>query len=128
VKPKLILTLSSLIYFLRAFGLIFAPMKLFEMYGITLDRIGEWNGQFLGAILLGIGILNWLVRELPDDYMLRRILIANLFLDGASFIFSLKGTLNGLFGSAGWAPTIQHLIFVVLFGMLLLRKKATDVH
>ena len=126
MKPKLILTLSSIIYFLRAVGLLVAPAKLFNMYGITLDKTGEWNGQFLGGVLLGIGVLNWLARSLPEEEALRKILIANLVLDSMGFLLSLKGTLDGLFGPPGWAPTIQHLIFVGLYGVLVFRKKSVS--
>ncbi len=127
MKPRIVLLLSSLIYFIRGFGLVLAPVQLYNVYGLTLDRIGIWNGQFLGGILIGIGTLNWLVRTLPEDEALRKILIANLLLDGLSFVFSLKGTLEGLFGSAGWAPTIQHAIFIALFGLLMFRKKSAEV-
>jgi hypothetical protein len=123
MKPKLILTLSSIIYFLRALGLLVAPARLFDMYGISLDKVGEWNGQFLGGVLLGVGVLNWLARTLPDDEALRKIVIANLILDSFGFLLSLQGTLAGLFGAAGWAPTIQHLVFVGLFGFLVFRRK-----
>lgn len=86
-----------------AFGIALAvvPVALMSLYGVTLDPAGAFMARFIGACLIGIGLICWLGRSVADDAR-RGITLALFIGDTVGFIVALVGQLSGLMNALGW--------------------------
>jgi FtsH-binding integral membrane protein len=100
-----------------AFGIAFAliPVVAMSLYGVTLDRGGTLMAQFLGACLIGIGLICWLDRN-ADPQALQGITLALCISDTVGFIAALLGQLSGLTNALGWVNVVIWLLLALGLG------------
>jgi hypothetical protein len=100
-----------------AFGITFAlvPAAVMPLYGATLDPIGILMTRFLGACLIGIGLICWLDRS-ADPQALRGITLALCVGDTVGFIAALLGQLSGVMNALGWVNVAIWLFLAVGLG------------
>jgi hypothetical protein len=98
-----------------AFGLgfVFMPGQILPMYGVEPNAALKLIGQFLGAALVSLAILAWLVRNLSDSEAWRAIVLALFVGETLGFIFALIGQINGIFNVMGWSVVAVYLLFAV---------------
>jgi hypothetical protein len=123
MKLSFVLLASAIVYFIRGLGLIFAPAELFAAYGVQTDATGVWTAQFLGGVLIGFGLVNYLSRTSTASSTLSAILVGNFVTEFISFIFAAEGAATHLFSVIGWVPAGQHLVFMVAFGYYVFYRK-----
>jgi hypothetical protein len=99
-----------------AFGIAFAlvPAAVMSLYGVTLDLGGAFMARFLGACLIGIGLICWLDRN-ADPQVLQGITLALCIGDTVGFIVALLGQLSGLANALGWVNVI--IWFLLALGL-----------
>ena len=100
-----------------AFGIAFAlvPAAVMSLYGITLDLGGAFMARFLGACLIGIGLICWLDRN-ADPQVLQGITLALCIGDTVGFIVALLGQLSGLANALGWVNVVIWLLLALGLG------------
>ncbi len=86
-----------------AFGiaLVLVPAAFMSIYGLTLGPSGALMGRFLGATLIGIGLICWLGRSVADD-ALQGITLSLFVGDTVGFVVALVAQLSGLMSALGW--------------------------
>ena len=99
------------------FGIVFAlvPAVAMSLYGITLDAGGIMMTRFLGACLIGIGLICWLDRE-ADPEALQGITLALCIGDTVGFLVALLGQLSGLLNALGWVNVVIWLLLALGLG------------
>ena len=100
-----------------AFGIAFAlvPAAVMSLYGVTLDLGGAFMARFLGACLVGIGLICWLDRN-ADPQVLQGITLALCIGDTVGFIVALLGQLSGLANALGWVNVVIWLLLALGLG------------
>jgi hypothetical protein len=100
-----------------AFGIAFAlvPTAVMSLYGVTLDLGGAMMARFLGACLVGIGLICWLDRN-ADPQVLQGITLALCIGDTVGFIVALLGQLSGLSNALGWVNVVIWLLLALGLG------------
>jgi hypothetical protein len=100
-----------------AFGIVFAlmPAAAMSLYGVTLDPAGILMARFLGACLIGIGLICWLDRD-ADPQALQGITLALCIGDTVGFIVALLGQLSGLTNALGWVNVVIWLLLALGLG------------
>jgi len=100
-----------------AFGIAFAlvPAAVMSLYGVTLDLGGAYMARFLGACLIGIGLICWLDRN-ADPQVLQGITLALCIGDTVGFIVALLGQLSGLANALGWVNVVIWLLLALGLG------------
>ena len=100
-----------------AFGIAFAlvPATVMSLYGVTLDLGGAFMARFLGACLIGIGLICWLDRN-ADPQVLQGITLALCIGDTVGFIVALLGQLSGLTNALGWVNVVIWLLLALGLG------------
>jgi hypothetical protein len=86
-----------------AFGiaLVLVPAAFMSIYGLTLGPNGVLMGRFLGATLIGIGLICWQGRSVADD-ALQGITLSLFVGDTVGFVVALVAQLSGLMSALGW--------------------------
>ena len=100
-----------------AFGAAFAlvPAAVMSLYGVTLDLGGALMARFVGACLIGIGLICWLDRD-ADPKALQGITLALCIGDTIGFIAALLGQLSGLTNALGWVNVVIWLLLALGLG------------
>ncbi len=80
--------------------LLFSPRQFEAPVGIDLTEKVATIAQMQGALLAGIGLINWLSRSVTDRRALRAVLAGNLLVQVISFIVVARAILIGLFPSS----------------------------
>ena len=100
-----------------AFGIVFAlaPALGMSLYGVTLDAAGIVMARFLGASLIGIGLICWLERNAALQ-ALQGITLALCIADTIGFVAALLGQLSGAFSALGWVNVVIWLLLALGLG------------
>jgi len=110
------LLLKSLISFVYALGALLIPGLLIVFHGRTADEMGQLLGRYYGALLFGIGLICWFIRNAPDSEMRRSILLALFIADAFGFVIALSAQLAGMLNLLGWVDATIWLILVLGLG------------
>jgi hypothetical protein len=100
---KKILTVNAVVAFLYAILALLTPATLLSLYAMDLNPGLQLMIRYLGACLLGYGVLSWLARKTTEAVARRAIILGFLTFDVAGVIVSAFGTLSGVMGSFGWS-------------------------
>lgn len=105
------LTLKALLAFLFAAGALLVPGLLIVFHGGQSSSMAEAAMRYYGAMLLGIGLICWFLRNAEASQARRNILLALFIADTLGLITALLalGTLNFL----GWVDAAIWLILVL---------------
>ena len=100
-----------------AFGIAFAvvPAAAMALFGVTLDPAGVIMARFLGASLIGIGLVCWFDRSADHD-ALQGITLSLFVGDTIGFIVALQGQLSGMMNALGWIVVAIWLLLALGLG------------
>jgi hypothetical protein len=110
-----------------AFGIAFVliPAAVMSLYGITLDSTGVFMARFIGACLIGIGLICWFDRS-ADHEALQGITLALFVGDTVGFIIALLGQLSGLMNALGWVIVAIWLLLALGLGYFRFLKSSAS--
>ncbi len=110
-----------------AFGIAFVlvPAAVMSLYGVTLDPAGILMARFVGACLIGIGLICWFDRSADRD-ALQGITLALFVGDTVGFIVALLGQLSGLMNALGWANVAIWLLLALGLGYFRFLKSSAS--
>lgn len=109
-----------------AFGIGFAviPAAVWSIYGVTLDPVGILNARFVGACLIGIGLICWFTRS-AESNTLKGITLSLCIADTIGFIVALSGQLSGNMNTLGWFIVAIWLLLALGLGYFRFLKPST---
>lgn len=122
MRPRLLLALSAILAWLFGVMLIFQSRAFEAPVGIVLDDKTATMAQAQGAILLGLGLLNWLSRALPDS-SLRPVLAGNLLVQLASLAVAGRAIALGIFPVQAMPAVVIHTVLGGWFAGALLKLR-----
>jgi hypothetical protein len=99
------------IVFGAAFALI--PRAAASIYGYDVELAGELMSRYLGAALIGIGLICFLSRSVTDTAALQAVTLALFIGDTIGFVVALYGQFGPIPRPLGWFN-------VVIWGLLAL--------
>ncbi|MCS7060199.1 MAG: hypothetical protein RMN25_03450 [Anaerolineae bacterium] len=108
-----LLLLSALFTALFGVGMMFAPDQILPLFGLGPGRAGVLVSRLLGAILLGIAVLNWSASSITDTTAHRAVAMGNMTASGLAFVVLLTAQGQGLLSHLGW-PTITLVLLFTL--------------
>lgn len=118
IKIKYFFIVNSILALIFGLGFLFIPDFLMPLFGFSVAGDGPLGFRFFGALVLGISILTFAVRN-EDPSQARRAIIFFLFV-----IYILLDILKLFFCDLTnpmiWIMFAIHTIFVVAYGYFLL--------
>ena len=110
-----VLAISAIPAGLIGLMLIFSA-KLFEApMGFAMDEQTATIAQALGAILLGLGFINWLARDVNDRPALWAILYGNFVVQVVSFTIVARALVRGLIPTSSIGIAVFHALLGAAF-------------
>ncbi|HEU5304193.1 MAG TPA: hypothetical protein VFU40_06065 [Gemmatimonadales bacterium] len=98
-----------------AFGLGFLllPRPMLGLYGVPAEPAIVLLARFLGAVLVQVGLVFYLIRDVGDPRTQRGVVLGSFLGSLAGFVVALTGQFWGLVNQFGWTT-------VAIYGLLLL--------
>ena len=115
MNVRAFLMVSAVIASVFGLGFVLFPLGLASLYGVTLDPIGIYLAQLFGAALIGLGIINWSVRDARE---MDGVLLGNLVANATGFLVTLFGQVGqtGGINALGWFTVALYLALAVGHG------------
>ena len=115
MKVKTLMVIAAVLSVVFGLGFLIYPHTLMTTYGFKLDITGDWLTRFIAPGFVGIGVLNWLGRNLKGDG-LRAILYSDVVFSVIGFLVTLIAHLSGLGNVFVWVTII--IYFLLTFGFV----------
>jgi hypothetical protein len=116
VKLATFMSIASVLALLFGLAFLLAPVPVSSVYGVALEPNGAWLGRYLGAALLGVGLLTWLARNARQGEGLRAIILGLFVLSAISLVLAVLHALSGLANALAWSTVIIYLFLTLGFG------------
>lgn len=122
MKRSTFLSAAALIGIVFGLGMLIMPEQAFAMYAITLDGGSRAIAQSLGALVLSVGIMNWIVRNAEDSVALRAVLYGNLAIHALTLVTDILAVTSGAINEQGWISVGLHVVLGGGFGYFAFAK------
>ena len=110
MKPSWMLVIGAVLAWLFSLMLLFNTRAFEAPIGIDVSDKVATIAQAQGAILLGLGVANWMMRRVSDAGALRAILVGNLVVQLASLIVAGRALALGIFPPQGAPAVVIHTL------------------
>jgi ABC-type transport system involved in multi-copper enzyme maturation permease subunit len=114
MKLSTFLTVKAIVCFLFGIGYAVVPITVGSIYAINLDPDGILMARFFAALLIGVGLILWLLRN-ADWNVLKIIILSLCIADTIGFITALVAQLTGVTNALGWI--IVAIWFLLALGL-----------
>ena len=105
MKLSTFLIIKAIVCWVFGIGYALIPVTVGTMYAINLDPDGVLMSRFFASLLIGIGLILWLLRN-ADWNILKVITLSLCVADTIGFIVALVGQLTGVMNGLGWIIVI----------------------
>lgn len=122
-QTRWLLTISAALAAVIGLSLIFNARGFEAQMGIVIDDWTETIAQAQGAILLGLGVINWLARGVRDRSALWAILYGNFVVQTVSLAIVARALVHGFIPPAGIGAAAMHVLLAAAFGWQLVQLK-----
>jgi hypothetical protein len=110
------MTLKAVVSVVYALGALLVPGLLLVFHGARADDFGQLLARYYGALLLGVALICWFIKNAEDSAMRRGILLALFVADTLGFIVALLAQLSGMMNFLGWVDAAIWLVLAVGLG------------
>lgn len=125
MKISTFLVIKAVVCFIFAIGYLLLPVTVGSMYGINLDLDGILMSRFFAALLVGIGLILWLLKD--AEWNLLKVITLSLFVaDTLGFVIALVAQLSGVMNGLGWIIVIIWLLLAAGLGYLRFVKQGNS--
>ncbi|MBI2020568.1 hypothetical protein HYS94_04070 [Candidatus Daviesbacteria bacterium] len=118
---KTFLTIASASAIVFGVPLIFFPQMMAANFGISLDSSGEVFAKTAGAMLVTLGLINWLARNWKDTKALKDLLLADILVQLLTLVIDFMSINSGAMNQMGWIGVILHIVLAA--GLLYFYRK-----
>lgn len=125
MSARSFLRITAILAWLFAIMLLFNTRAFEAPVGIDVTAKVATIAQAQGAILLGLGVINWMAATIDDRRAITAVLAGNLVVQLASLAVAGRALLLGIFPPAGAPAVVIHTLLSVGFGWYLARTRLT---
>ena len=122
---KLFLAISAVLAWIFGCALLFLSSSLYAPMGIVVTPPIAVTAQTQGAILVGLGVLNWTARSLPPSSV-RPVLIGNLIVQALSLAVISRAVMLGIVPAQNAGAVVVHTVIGAGFAYFLARSRRTS--
>ena len=109
--------------------IMLAPIFTYSLFlGITLDQGGVFAAREYAASMLGILLLAWFARNVPESPARWAIALALCVYDALGFLLTLVGEITGQLSPMGWSIVAVYLFLALGFGYFLVKSPQAAAH
>lgn len=106
---KNLLILNAVVFTAFGVGYVLIPTTLLSLYRIGTDPSAVLLAQAHGGVIVAIGLLPWLSREIADTAAHRAMQLSFMIAFAINTIIAVRSTVAGVMNSLGWSAVIIYL-------------------
>ena len=123
MRARWLLTVSAVLAWAFGIMLMFNTKAFEAPVGIDVTDKVATIAQAQGAILLGLGLINWMCRGVTDDKALAAVLAGNLVVQLASLAVAARALILGIFPIQGAPAIVIHVLLGSAFAIYLAKVR-----
>ena len=109
--------------------ILLAPGFAYSLFlGLSLDIGGAFAAREYAAAMLGILMIAWFARNVPESDVRWAIALGLCLYDAVGFGLSLVGEITGLLSPMGWSIVVLYLLLALGFGYFLVKRPQPALH
>ena len=126
MKLKNLLVINAVIALAYGISYQLVPTTVLSLYGVTTGPGEIFMSRLFGAVLIGIGFLTWLVRDIQNSETQRAIILSLLVYCFIALIVTIHATVTGVMSTVGWTGVGIFLFFTLGYGYFQFKKPGTE--
>jgi hypothetical protein len=99
-----------------------APGFSLSLIGQTTNPIGLMNTRVSGALALGMCMINWTSRDVPEEHFQRIVAGGNLMMFSLLVLVELHGVLTGAMNWIGWFFLLADSLLTLGYSVILIKS------
>lgn len=121
MRLTLTMTVTAIGSLLFGLAYLVTPETILSLYGNSLDPSNLWVARYLGATILGFGVVNWFGRNVKSGPALRAIIAGTFTVSIIGFVISIFEALNGSGNGLAWSTVITYFLLAIGYGDFVFR-------
>jgi ABC-type spermidine/putrescine transport system permease subunit I len=121
MRLSITMTVTAIGSLLFGLAYLLIPEMIVPLYSNLADPSNMWVARYLGATILGFGVVNWLGRNVKSGLALRAIIAGTFTVSAIGFVVSLLETLNGSSNGLVWSTVIIYFLLTIGYGDFIFR-------
>ena len=121
MRLTLTMTVAAVGSLLFGLAYLLFPESLLSLYGISLDPTNQWVARYLGSILIGMAVINWLGRAAKSGPALRAIIAGTFVVSIIGLVVSIFELLNGSGNTLVWMTIVIYFLVSLGYGDFVFR-------
>lgn len=121
MRLSLTMTVTAIGSLLFGLAYLLIPETLMSLYGNSPDPSNLWLARYLGATILGFGVVNWLGRNVKSGTALRAIIAGTFTVTAIGFVVSIFEALNGSGNGLVWLTVVIYFLLAIGYGDFIFR-------
>ena len=118
VKVKLFLTLHGINLLFLGVTMLFMPLFLWDIYGISLSTNGEWLARFAACLIIGNALFSFLIHNAMWP-VVRPFLLVQMWNWAAVLVVFMLMQFNGITNAMNWTNIGLCLFWLIIWGYFL---------
>lgn len=123
MKFSNLMMISAIVMLILGLALFLVPGTFLSLYMAVVTPETEAVGRLFGAVLIGWGALDWLVRPTRKSEARDAVAMSKLITWIVALVAALWVQLSGMFNSFGWAIVLMDLLFALAWAYLIFMKQ-----
>ncbi len=128
MKFQTMMVIKAVVALVFGVPFVLVPATIYPLFGVSLGPGGAFAARQYGAAMLGIVMICWFGRYVPEGPMRWAIALGLCVYDAIGFIISLVAVLTGEMNSLGWAVVVLYLFLALGFGYFLVKSPERAMH
>jgi hypothetical protein len=112
MRPNTVFLVAAGLAIPFGLGFLLVPEVVLPLYAVPTDAATVLMSRFFGVVLIHLGLLLWLIRDVREAASVRALGVAGVFGSAAGAAVALVGVLGGGTNALGWST-------VAIYGGLL---------
>lgn len=122
MKFSTMMVIKAVVCLLLGVPIVLVPAFMYSIFGLSLDSGGAFAAREYGAAMIGILLITWFARNVPESPARWAIALGLCVYDAIGFVISLVAALTGVLNPLGWSVVLLYLLLALGFGYFLVRS------
>lgn len=122
MKFQTMMVIKAAVCLVLGVPIVLVPGFIYSIFGASLDSGGAFAAREYGAAMIGILLITWFGRYVPEGPIRWAIALGLCVYDAIGFVISAIATLTGVLNVLGWLVVLVYLLLAIGFGYFLIKS------
>lgn len=125
MRLRTLLLIAGVLALVFGLGFLLTPGPVLALYGVAADPTAVLMSRFFGAALVQLGLILYLIRDVPDLRTQRGVVLGSFLGSLAGLVVALTGQFWGLVNALGWSTVAIYGLLLIGYGSFVFGRPRT---